>query len=75
MIKNLPGMQETQVQFLGQEDPLEKEMSTHSSMLAEFHGQSSLASYSLWGHTEYKRPKEKRLIIHISKNYPYNDKN
>ena len=27
-------MQETQVQFLGQEDPLEKEMATHSSILA-----------------------------------------
>ena len=29
-----PAMQETQVQFLGQEDPLEKEMATHSSILA-----------------------------------------
>ena len=29
-----PIMQETQVQFLGQEDPLEKEMATHSSILA-----------------------------------------
>jgi len=34
MIKNLPVMQETQVQFLGEEDPLEKEMATHSSILA-----------------------------------------
>ena len=33
-IKNLPATQETQVQFLGREDPLEKEMATHSSMLA-----------------------------------------
>ena len=32
-VKNLPAMQETQVQFLGQEDPLEKEMATHSSIL------------------------------------------
>ena len=32
-MKNLPEMQETQVQFLGQEDPLEKEMATHSSIL------------------------------------------
>ena len=31
MIKNLPAMQETQVQSLGGEDPLEKEMTTHSS--------------------------------------------
>ena len=34
MVKRLPAMQETQVQFLGQEDPLEKEMATHSSTLA-----------------------------------------
>ena len=33
-VKNLPAMQETQVPFLGQEDPLEKEMATHSSILA-----------------------------------------
>ena len=32
--KNLPIMQETQVGSLGQEDPLEKEMATHSSILA-----------------------------------------
>ena len=34
MIKNLPAMQEMRVQSLGQEDPLEKEMATHSSILA-----------------------------------------
>ena len=34
MIKNLPSMQETWVQSLGQEDPLEKGMATHSSILA-----------------------------------------
>ena len=34
LIKNLPAMQETQVQFLVWEDPLEKEMATHSSILA-----------------------------------------
>ena len=33
-VKNLPAMQETQVRSLGQEDPLEKEMVTHSSILA-----------------------------------------
>ena len=33
-VKNLPAMQETWVQFLGWEDPLEKEMATHSSTLA-----------------------------------------
>ena len=34
MVKNLPAMQETWVQFLGRENPLEKEMATHSSILA-----------------------------------------
>ena len=34
MVKNLPAMQETEVQPLGQEDPLEKEMATHSRILA-----------------------------------------
>ena len=34
MVKNLPGMQETWIQSLGQEDPLEKEMATLSSFLA-----------------------------------------
>ena len=34
MVKNLPAIQESQVRFLGQEDSLEKEMATHSSILA-----------------------------------------
>ena len=34
MVKNPPAMEETQVQSLGWEDPLEKEMATHSSILA-----------------------------------------
>ena len=33
-VKNLPAMQETQIQFLGRKDPLEKEMASHSSILA-----------------------------------------
>src|SRR5574341_661962 len=33
-VKNMPAMQETRVQSLGQEDPLEKGMATHSSILA-----------------------------------------
>ena len=32
MVKNLPAMQETQVQSMGQEDPLENGMATHSSI-------------------------------------------
>ena len=34
MVKNLPAMSETRVRFLGREDPLEKGMATHSSILA-----------------------------------------
>ena len=34
LVKNLPAMQETRVRFLCQEDPLEKEMAIHSSILA-----------------------------------------
>ena len=34
IVKNLPAMQESQVQSLGREDPLEKGMATHSSILA-----------------------------------------
>ena len=34
MVKNLPAVQETQAQSLGQEDPLEKAMAIHSSILA-----------------------------------------
>ena len=35
MVKRLPAMWETQVRSLGQENPLEKEMATHSSVLAQ----------------------------------------
>ena len=43
MVKRLPTMQETRVQSLGQEDPLEKEMATYSVFLpGESHGQKSL---------------------------------
>ena len=47
MVKNLPAVQETWFQPLGGEDPLEKEMATHSSILAgEFRGQRILVGYS-----------------------------
>ena len=42
-------MQETQAQSLGQEDPLEKRMTTHTSILA-WKIPWSLAGYSPWGH-------------------------
>ena len=53
LVKNPPAAQETLVQFLGQEDLLEKGMATHSLIwLREFHGQRSLAGYRPWGHKE-----------------------
>ena len=46
-VKNLPAMRETQVQSLGQEDPLEKEMAPTPVFLpGESHGQRSLVGYS-----------------------------
>ena len=53
LVKNLPAVQETQVPSLGWQDPLEKEMATHSSILAgKSHGQKSLVGCSPWGHKE-----------------------
>ena len=64
MVKNLPAMQETQVQSLGQEDPLQKGMATHSSIFAwRFHGQS-LSAYSPWGLKELEMTEQ--LTLHFS---------
>ena len=43
-------MQKTQVQSLGQEDPLEKEMATHSSITWEIPWTEEPGGYSSWGH-------------------------
>ena len=60
MVERLPTMPETWVQFLSQEDPLEKEMATHSSILAwgipwtkepgrlQSMGSQSLGGYNPW---------------------------
>ena len=46
VVKNLPAKQEMWVRNLGKEEPLEKEMATHFSILAlEIHGQRSLSGY------------------------------
>ena len=53
MVKNLPAMQETWVWSLGWEDPLEKGMATHSSILAwRIPWTEEPGSYSPWGHKE-----------------------
>ena len=46
VVKNSPAMQETQARSLGQEDPLEKEMATHSLIFAWKIPQRNLAGYS-----------------------------
>ena len=46
-------MEDTQIQSLGQKDPLEKEMATHFSILAwRIPWERSLVGYSPWGHKE-----------------------
>ena len=53
MVKNLPAIWKTLVQFLGGEDPLEKEMATHSCIFAwEIPWTEDLVGYSPWGHKE-----------------------
>ena len=47
-VKNLPSMWETQVQSLGWKEPLEKNMATHSSILAWRIPQRSLMGYNPW---------------------------
>ena len=56
MVKNPPAIWETQVQSLGQEDPLEEETATHSSILAwEIPWTESLVGYSPRGPNESDR--------------------
>ena len=50
-VKRLPTMRETWVHSLGREDPLEKEMATHSSIHAwEMLWTENMVGYSPWGH-------------------------
>ena len=64
-VKNLPVMQETQewVGSLGWEDPLEKEMATHSRILArKSHGQSSLVGHKESDTTEHTHPPQMKSL-------------
>ena len=52
-VKNLPAMQETQLRSLGQEDPLERGMATHTNILpGKSHGENSLVGSSPQGPNE-----------------------
>ena len=69
LVKNPPALQETQVQSLGCEDPLEKEMVTTPAFLPrESHGQRSLVGYSPQAHKELDMTEclkhTKKLIYH-----------
>ena len=76
-LKCLLAMQETWVQSLGQEDPLEKEMVTHSSILAwrtpwteepgGLHGRRSLVGYSPRGRKELDTTERLHFHFHFSK--------
>ena len=73
MVKNPPKMQETWVQCLGREDPLEEGMTTHSiqyACLENPHGKSSLEGYSPWGCKELDTTEQ--LSMHARAN---NNKN
>ena len=66
MVKNLPAIQETQVQSLGRKDPLEKEWQPTPVLLSgEFHGQRSLMDYSPWSHKESDTTERLTLSLHF----------
>ena len=62
MIKILPAMQETQVPSLGQEDPLEKEIAIHSSILA-WRIPWTEVGYSPWARKESDRTEQLALLF------------
>ena len=64
MVKRLPEMRETQVRSLGQEDPLEMAMATHSSTLAwKIPRMRSLVGYSPWGPKELDMTERLHIMI------------
>ena len=70
LVKSLPAVQETPVQFLGREDPLEEGMATHSGILILENpcGQRSLAGYDPWGCKESDT--NKRRTLHLVTSTP-----
>ena len=69
MVKNPPAMWETWLRSLGQEDPLEEGMATHSSILAWRipMDRGVLTGYSPWGHKESIRTEGLRTQAHYCK--------
>ena len=65
-VKNLPAMQETWFQSLGQEDPWRREWLPIPVFLpGEFHGMGSLAGYTPWGHKESDSTEQLTLSLSI----------
>ena len=65
MVKTPPAVQETWVQSLGREDPLEKEwLPTPVFLPGKSHGQRSLAGYSPWGHKGSDMTERQTLYIY-----------
>ena len=65
MVKNLPAMQETQVQSLGQKDPLEKGWQPTPIFLpGKYHGQRSLVGQSLWALKESDTTEHTHKSVH-----------
>ena len=64
LVKNLPAVQETRVRFLGWEDPLEKEMATHSSILAW--KISWTEGCSPWGRKESGTTEQLTQLLHLA---------
>ena len=77
MVKNPPAMWETWVQSLGQEDPMEEGMATHSSILpSRIPWTEDLAGYSPWGRKESDTTevtehahREDRILLSIARNF------
>ena len=68
MVKRLSAMQETWVRFLGWEDPLEKEMAAHSSILAwKIPWTWSLVGYRPWGHKESNTTEQLYILTYFFK--------
>ena len=67
VVKNPPTKQESWVQSLGQDDPLEKEMAKPTPVFlpGKSLGQKNLGDYSLWG------PKESDMTEHLNNNQIY----
>ena len=65
-VKNLPAMQETWVQSLGREDPLEKGMATHSNILTWRipWAEEPDGLYSSWGSRELDMTEQLNTLVH-----------